>query len=67
MSIRPVKRAIQLKPTLECAGVHLRRALDICWPAWTYSGKAWSRKCWLNLTEIAALGPCTVPISLWFT
>jgi quercetin 2,3-dioxygenase len=27
MSIRPVKRVIQSKPTLEGAGVHLRRAL----------------------------------------
>jgi hypothetical protein len=26
MSIRPVKRLIQSKPTLEGAGVHLRRA-----------------------------------------
>jgi len=27
MSIRPVKKLIQAKPTLEGAGVHLRRAL----------------------------------------
>ena len=28
MSIRPVKRVIQAKPTMEGAGVHLRRAFE---------------------------------------
>ena len=56
MSIRPIKRLIKSKPTLEGAGVHLRRAFgfgntsdfDPFLLSWTISATTFPRIIWLG-------------------
>ena len=52
MSIRPVKRVIKSKPTLEGAGVHLRRAFGFGntsdFDPWTISATTFLRIIWLG-------------------